>query len=316
MDGVMMRNGDVYGLAVRTADGRIVGSRRAWRTLFRKSWVKTPFLRGFPTLVETLYNGIASLNASVSLGEGNVADAQGDTPTCWQQIASLVLAVLFAVALFVVAPHLLSVFMLFLQIGGDVDSLSFHLWDGFFKSFIFMAYVWLISFVPEIRNVFRYHGAEHKTIHAFESGDDVCVSSAQHKSRLHPRCGTTFLLFVITLSIVLHAVLVPLLLVCYTPASPVLKHALTVLFKLFLIVPISALAYELIRYAGRLKNGGLWARFLQAPGMCLQRLTTAEPDDSQLEVAIVALYLSLEQNERYRLVVPEFVMEDSEDLSA
>ena len=309
-----MRNGDVYGLAVRTPDGRILGSRRAWRVLFKSSWCKKAFLRGFPTLVETLYNGVKSLNASVLLGERGDATSSEEVSR-WQLVLSLVIAMLFAVILFVVTPHLLSVLMLWLEIGGDVDSLSFHLWDGFFKCCIFLGYVWLISFVPEIKTVFRYHGAEHKTIHAFEKADAISVDTARGMSRLHPRCGTTFLLFVISLSIVLHAVLVPLGLVLYTPESAFLKHTLTVLLKIALIVPISALAYELIRYASRLRSGGIWAAILQAPGMCLQRLTTAEPTPAQLEVALVALYLALEQSERVRIAVPEFVMEDGEDLS-
>lgn len=310
-----MRNGPVYGLAVRLPDGRILGSRRAWCTLFGQAWSKKPFLRGFPTLVETLYNGVKSLNASVMLGESVTGDGQ-DEISRWQLLASLMFAILFAVVLFVVTPHLLSLLMLWLQWGGDLDSLSFHVWDGFFKSCIFLGYVWLISFVPEIHSVFRYHGAEHKTIHAFERGGDVSVAAATRMSRLHPRCGTTFLLFVISLSILSHAILVPLALLLYSPDSALLRHALTVVFKIALIVPISALAYELIRYAGRLKRNGFWTSLLQVPGMCLQRLTTAEPTSSQLEVAIVALYLALEQGERARLSVPEFVMEDGEDLVA
>ena len=142
--------------------------------------------------------------------------------------------------------------------------------------------------MPDIRRVFQYHGAEHKTIHAFESGEEVNAANAARMSRLHPRCGTTFLLFVICISIILHAVLVPMLLALYTPQSAVAKHALTLFFKLLLMVPISALAYELIRYAARLREG-FWATILRAPGLALQRLTTYEPDESQLEVAVVAL---------------------------
>ncbi len=310
-----MRNGPVYGLAVRLPDGRILGSRRAWHTLFGQPWSKKPFLRGFPTLVETLYNGVKSLNASVMLGESASTGCQDEIGR-WQLVASLVFAMVFAVVLFVITPHLLSMLMLWLQWGGDLDSLSFHVWDGFFKSCIFLGYVWLISFVPEIGDVFRYHGAEHKTIHAFERGGEVSATVAGRMSRLHPRCGTTFLLFVISLSILSHAVLVPFCLMLYAPDSVVARHALTIVFKIALIVPISALAYELIRYAARLKQDCFWTSLLQVPGMCLQRLTTAEPTSSQLEVAIVALYLSLEQGERARVTVPDFVMEGEEDLVA
>mgnify|MGYP005897821133 FL=1 len=205
-----------------------------------------------------------------------------------KKLLATILALVMAIALFVVAPHLLSLIMLWLHLGGDVEGLSFHLWDGFFKCCIFMGYIRLISYVPDIRRVFQYHGAEHKTIHAFESGDEVSAAGAARMSRLHPRCGTTFLLFVICISIILHAVLVPLLLMIYTPQSAVAKHALTIAFKLLLMVPISALAYELIRYAARMPDG-FWATLLRAPGLALQRLTTYEPDEAQLDVAVVAL---------------------------
>ena len=229
-------------------------------------------------------DGIKALNRSVEA----VAHDDEQEISDRQLVGTLVLALLMAVALFVVVPHLLSLGMSWLHWGGDVEGLSFHLWDGFFKTCVFMGYIWGISHVPDIQRVFQYHGAEHKVIHAFETGGEVDVALARGRSRLHPRCGTTFLLFVIAISILLHAVLVPLLLTLYSPPNVVAKHALTVTFKLLLIVPISALAYELIRYAARLQEG-LWAAVLRAPGLALQRLTTAEPDDTQLEVALVAL---------------------------
>lgn len=285
MEGVMMRNGDVYGLAVRQADGSILARRHAWFSLTRAAWLKKPFLRGFPVLLETLVNGVKALNRSVEV----VARSEQEEISGWQLALTMLLALLMAIGLFVVAPHLLSVFMLWLDLGGDVEGLSFHIWDGFFKCCIFVGYIKAISLFPDIRRVFQYHGAEHKTIHAWESGGAVDAAAAAAKSRLHPRCGTTFLLFVICISIILHAVLVPLLLVLYSPQGAVVKHSLTVVFKLALMVPISALAYELIRYAARLPEGLWWASALRAPGLALQRLTTYKPDEGQLEVAVVAL---------------------------
>lgn len=284
MEGVMMRNGDVYGMAVRQADGSIAARRYPWYSLTRHPWLKKPFLRGFPVLLETLVNGIKSLNRSVEA----VAQGEEEEISSRQLLVTLVLAVVMAIGIFVVAPHVLSFGMACLHWSGDVDGLTFHLWDGFFKSLIFVGYIKAISLVPDIRRVFQYHGAEHKTIHAFESGCTVTVALAKRMSRLHPRCGTTFLLFVIIISIVMHAFCVPLLLLFWTPSGLLAKHGLTVAFKLLLMVPISALAYELIRYAARLSEGW-WASFLRAPGLALQKLTTAEPDDSQLEVALVAL---------------------------
>lgn len=168
-----------------------------------------------------------------------------------------------------------------------MEGLTFHLWDGLFKCLIFMGYIWAISFVPDIRRVFQYHGAEHKVIHAFEAGGDVDAATAARMSRLHPRCGTTFLLFVISISIILHAVLVPLLLFIYCPEGAVAKQALTIVFKLLLMVPISALAYELIRYAARMPDGFM-ATLLRAPGDPAAH-DHGRADERQVDVAVVAL---------------------------
>lgn len=284
MEGVMMRNGDYYALAVRRPDGLILAERLPWFSLTRLALLKKPFLRGFPILIETLINGIQALNRSAE----QAAEAEEEKLEGWHLMLTLLMALCMAVALFVVTPHLLSVGMQWMGLGGDVEGLSFHLWDGFFKCCIFIGYILAISLVPDVRRVFQYHGAEHKVIHAFESGGEVTSTEADRMSRLHPRCGTTFLLFVISISIILHAVLVPLFLHFWTPAGVVAKHAVTILFKLLLMIPISALAYELIRYGARIGNT-LVGRLLRAPGLLLQMLTTYEPDRSQLDVAVVAL---------------------------
>jgi len=292
MEGVMMRNSDVYGLAVRGPDGEIHSESRPWRSLTRRAWSRCPFVRGFPILLETMINGIKALNRSVEMSGGEEVPSSG-----WQMGLGLALALAVALGLFVVAPHLLSLAMLGLGYGGDVEGLAFHLWDGFYKCAIFMGYIWLISFIPDIRRVFEYHGAEHKTIHAYERSENPDVDEAARMSRLHPRCGTTFLLFVICLSIVLQALLVPGLLLLWTPESAVAKHVLTIMFKLLLVIPISALAYELIRNAAKLPPG-IAASIVQAPGLTLQRLTTREPGRDQLEVALAALSAATESEGR------------------
>lgn len=288
MEGVMMRNGPVYALAVRHPDGSIAVESRPWFTLCRFKWMKKPFIRGFPVLLETLVNGIKALNRSAEQASAGEAEKMED----WHLILTLCMALCMAIALFVITPHLMSMGMQWLGLGGDVEGLSFHLWDGLFKLLIFVGYILAISLVPDIRRVFQYHGAEHKVIHTFESGGEVTATEAARMSRLHPRCGTTFLLFVISISIILHAVLVPAMLLVWLPQGAIAKHTVTILFKLLLMVPISALAYELIRCAAR-KGDTLWGKVLRAPGLVLQMLTTYEPDHSQLDVAVVALYAAL-----------------------
>lgn len=283
MEGVIMRNGDVCGLAVRRSNGKIYAQRFHWKSLFVKPWMRLPLLRGFPALLETLVNGIQALNRSTSLLE-NSDKRTGKAST----ILGVCLAVFMAVGLFIVAPHLLSSFIHGLGISGDVDSFSFHIWDGVFKCAIFIVYILLISFVPDIHRVFQYHGAEHKTVHAYEAGN---LQTAVKMSRLHPRCGTTFILFVVITAILVQSLLVPVLL-----KSAGNSHLLGMLIKLGLVIPVSAIAYELILFAASRENG-LLARLLQAPGLALQKLTTREPNSQQLEVAAVALAQTLDYTE-------------------
>lgn len=296
MEGVLMRNGASYAQAIRRSDGSIAVERRRWYSFIREdSYLKKPFIRGFSILVETLVNGVKALNRSAILstlpedGEEDLSD--------FQLTLMLMLALFLALALFIVVPHLMTLGITALGLSGDMKGLSFHIWDGLFKFTIFIGYIAAISFVPEIRRVFQYHGAEHKTIACFEHGSPMTVRAASGFSRLHPRCGTTFLLFVLSLAIILHALLVPLLLWLWEPQNSVLKHAGVLCFKIFLMIPISALAYELIRFAAKLGSGFL-GTMLRAPGLLLQCLTTREPDDEQLEVAIAALYEALSESQR------------------
>ena len=305
MDGVMMRNGDVYGLAVRRTDGTIVACLRQWVSILNYPLLRLPFIRGFPVLLETLYNGISALNKSAAI---NTTDPK-EQITSTQLILSMIIAIIMAAGLFVVAPHFLSVVMHWLNIGGDVEGLSFHLWDGFFKVAIFLGYLWLIARLPEIKAVLAYHGAEHKSIHAFEKADLVSAKTASQMSRLHPRCGTTFLLFVVSLSIIIHAVTIPLILTYMEPIPGIWKHLLTLTIKLFLIIPISAVSYEMIRHAAKV-TGSLRKILWQTPGLCLQRITTIEPTLEQLEVAVVALYVALDGDDRQKVQAVPFQQMD------
>lgn len=285
MEGVMMRRGDRLAIAVRKPDGSILVEERPWFSLVRAEWAKRPFVRGFPVLVETMVNGIKALNFSAQ----QAIEGEGEEELSPLALAGTVaLAFGLALALFVVLPHVVTLGLQWLGLSGGVESLAFHAWDGLFKFLIFILYIYGISFVPDIKRVFQYHGAEHKTIWAFEQGLPLECSSARGASRLHPRCGTTFMLFVFSLSIVLYAVLVPALLLVWTPEGSVLKQTYIILLKLVLMIPVSCLAYEMIRAAGKYPHLSV-CRWLSVPGMLMQRLTTYEPDDSQIEVAIAAL---------------------------
>lgn len=288
IEGVMMRNGDTYGIAVRMPNGKIRSARYPWYSIARHPLLLLPFIRGFPVIVETIINGIHALNQSVALYECG----QQKKVSLWESVFGISLAVLLAILIFIIAPHMLAYLMHAFNLSADVNGFSFHLWDGLFKCAIFIIYIWAISFIPDIRRVYEYHGAEHKTIHAYESGSDITSGISMRMSRLHPRCGTTFFLFVICISIIVQALTIPLLLLIWTPQNFFIKHLVVILYKLALIIPISAVAYELIRFAASLPSGEI-SFLLQFPGLLLQRLTTCEPDKSQLEVAAAALAQAL-----------------------
>ena len=280
----MMRAADRLAVAVRLPDGGIGVKTMSWFSLTKAPLLQKPFLRGFPVLLETMVNGIKTLNLSARLAgtEG------GEEIRPWHLALTLACSIGMALVLFVVLPHLFSVGMQYLGFSGGLNSISFHAWDGLFKFSLFLGYIGAISFLPDIYRVFQYHGAEHKTIWAYELEAPLSARSAMQMSRLHPRCGTTFLLFVLSIAIALHTIAVPVGLLVWTPENPVVKHIVVICFKLLLMVPISSLAYELIKFSSKIRQPVVGA-ILKSPGLLLQLLTTREPDESQLEVALVAL---------------------------
>lgn len=307
MEGVMMRNGGRLAVAVRKPGGEIVVRNHPWFTLFDFAIFRKPFVRGFPILLETLVNGIKALNFSAEIAVAST----GEELKPWQIVLTLVSAIGFAVLLFVILPHLVTIGLSLLGFSSGLKGLSFHLWDGFFKASIFLGYILAISRLPDIRRVFEYHGAEHKVIWAYENHEDeITVERAGRQSRLHPRCGTTFMLFVMAIAILLHALFVPLILVFWKPGNVFMEHGGILAFKLFLMIPISTLAYETIRYAAKLESG-IIACILRAPGMLLQKLTTREPDASQLEVAMVALHEALGDEAARPVRVPAYTYLES-----
>ncbi len=302
LEGIMMRSKDRLAIAVRKADGSIVVEQRPWFSCTKSPFLKRPFVRGFPILVETLINGIKALNFSaVATGEAE----EGTEIKGWHLTVTLIIAVAFALGLFVVLPHLMSLGLNWLNLAGDAESISFHAWDGLFKFLVFITYIAAISLMPDIKRVFQYHGAEHKAIWAFESKVDLNAFEAAAMSRLHPRCGTTFLLYVLSIAIILHAVLVPMLLWIWVPDNAVIKHTVVIAFKLLLMLPIAAIAYEAIRASARMGNT-IFGRMARAPGLLLQLMTTREPDEGQLEVALVALKEALGPDAPYEISTPAY----------
>jgi uncharacterized protein YqhQ len=171
----------------------------------------------------------------------------------------------------------------------DLDGFWFHVAEGALRLGIFLGYLLLIGLLPDIKRVFQYHGAEHKAIATHEAGLPLTVESARTQSRFHPRCGTSFLLIVVAVSVVLFA----MLLRGEISSVPIIDNVAKILLKLPLMLPVAALAYELLKLSGKMYDRSALARAVAAPGLALQHITTREPNDDQLEIALLSIRKTL-----------------------
>jgi uncharacterized protein YqhQ len=317
IEGVMMRSPNAFVVAVRKPDGSIRLRRDQWYGLSKKlNFLKKPFLRGILMLVETMANGIVSLNysANIAMAEEEREKALKKGKTIEEFEASqkkkekvdiatfLTMAVSFAfgIGLFVFLPHMVAFGIGdLLGFNWTLDSFGFHAVDGLVKAVIFIGYIWGISFMKDVYRVFQYHGAEHKSIATFEAGMDLTVENAKKFTTLHPRCGTSFIFFLILISIILFSAVFTLIPVG-TNLPPLLRHVVAVLFKVALMFPVAGISYELIKTAGKCSDQW-WSKAMSAPGMLLQKLTTKEPDDQQLEVALSSIKAVLFLEDKFNL---------------
>jgi uncharacterized protein YqhQ len=292
LEGVMMRGPQSFTVVVRRPDGTLAIKEDRWRSWYTR-WrlTRLPFVRGGLVLVETLINGIQALNFSATQAMQE-DESEPSAMSSWAIGLTLVFALGLGIAIFVVLPHVVSIILG--NLGPwhyDVRSFWFHLVDSIIKVLLFVAYLAGISWLPDIRRVFQYHGAEHKSIHAYEAGEELTVDNAAKYSVLHPRCGTAFLLVVMVMSILLFTWIIPLLPIPYGWTAW-LRHAVIVLIKIVLMFPIAGMAYEFIKWSGKHRSNR-WVAGLSRPGLWLQRLTTREPSPDQLEVALQALRRAL-----------------------
>jgi uncharacterized protein YqhQ len=306
LEGVMMRGPQSFTVVVRRPDGTLAVKEDRWRSWYtRWRFTRLPFVRGGLVLVETLINGIQALNFSATQAmppEEN--ETQGIST--WAIGLTLAFALGLGITLFVVLPHVLSILLGKLgPLHYDVNNLLFHLVDSVIKVLLFVVYLVGISWLPDIRRVFQYHGAEHKSIHAYEAGEVLTVANASKYSVLHPRCGTAFLLVVMVLSILLFTWIIPWLPLPGTWPSW-MRHFGIVIIKIALMMPIAGIAYEFIKWSGK-HHANPWVSGLSRPGMWLQRLTTREPSSDQLEVALQALTraIALEHEKKLACSLPD-----------
>jgi uncharacterized protein YqhQ len=278
IEGVMMRAPNGWAVAARRPDGVIEAvSHELPRLSARSRWAKVPFIRGVLVLIESLSLGMRALTWSARKA-GQEED--GEEIRRRDIVGAMVVALIFFVAVFMVLP-LLAARGAESLLGTD-NTVVFNVIDGVVRISLFVGYIWVIGRSDEIARVFEYHGAEHKTIHAFEAGKPLQIDQIQPYSPRHPRCGTNFLLIVILIALIVFTAI-------GRPAWIWLIAS-----RIFLIPVIAGVAYELLKAAAETS----WLRLMSQPGIWLQRLTTREPDDSQVEVAIASLLAALNEEER------------------
>jgi uncharacterized protein YqhQ len=307
IEGVMMRAPGAAATAVRRMNGSIAVHYEKFRSVIEKyPWLNKPVLRGGVGLVDMMYLGIKSLNysADVAMHDEELArppekkgtvrkKKKGDSSIAiW---ISLALALLFGVAVFFVAPLYLATHLFSLE----QNAFAFNLAAGSIRIVILLGYLAAISLMKDIRRIFQYHGAEHKSVFGFELQSPLERTKIASYSRFHPRCGTSFLLIVVVVAIFSFAIVDSLLIAWLGSITLVVRLAT----HLPLIPVVAGLAYEFIKWSARHSTTS-WGRLLIAPGLWLQRITTKEPDQDQIEVALVALRcaLGLEDPSQYAFV--------------
>ena len=281
LEGVMIRGQKHMAVAVRRPNGAIAIQERPLATLYTGAVRRIPLLRGVVVLVETLSLGMRALSYSANV---NMEDPEADPNSEVESeelgkgaIASMLLMSFgFAIALFFLLPLFAS--RPFEGMFGN-DILS-NIVEGAIRLVVFVAYIWIIGRMPDIRRVFMYHGAEHMTVHAQERGDPLVVEAIRKYSPAHPRCGTAFLLTVMVVAILVFVVV---------PREP---FWWLILSRVVFIPVIAALAYEVIRLSGRYEDNPL-VSLISAPNLLLQKLTTRQPEDDQIEVAVAAMNAAL-----------------------
>ena len=279
LEGVMMKNKDMYAVAVRKPNGEIEVEVDEYHGIaYGSKLLNIPFVRGIFVFIDSLILGLKSLNYSSSFyEEGNekptkldeeIEAVSGGHEDTFLMVITTAISFLFAIGLFMVLPYALSeILSKYIR----NDSLIAII-EGVLRIVIFILYILLISCMKDIRRLFQYHGAEHKCINCIEKGRPLTVGNVRKSSRLHRRCGSSFILFVMLVSIILFFFI------------RVDSYALKILIRILLIPVIAGISYELIALAGR--TDFFLIKLISAPGLWLQRLTTKEPDDDMIEVAI------------------------------
>lgn len=299
IEGVMMRGPKDFAVAVRRANGEIVTTTENVEAKFGKlKWLNKPFLRGTLALIDSLALGIRALKYSADIamadienqekGKNQAAETPGSEPkkSKINDVTigfTMILGVALSFALFFFLPIVITK-----QIPNSLANWQRTAMEGAIKITMFFVYIVAISFLPDIRRVFQYHGAEHKTINSYEAKEELTVENVSKHTTVHPRCGTSFILVVLFTSILIFMLIIDHLPFGALANKSWISYPLRFVYKLVLMPFIAGLSYEVIRFAGKRKDSML-TKLMLGPGLLMQKITTREPDNGMLEVAIASL---------------------------
>jgi len=295
IEGVMMRSATAIATAVRLPDGSIKLETKPFIGFVKRhKYLDVPVIRGAVSFFEMLVVGMKTLNWSADIQMQFEDEQQGKAPgenSMWNTVmlaGSLIFAFAAALGIFFALPIWIATLL-----GLSKGALLFNAAAGAVRLTLFLIYVFLISFMPDIKRVFRYHGAEHMSIYTLEASDPLDVETARTKSRLHPRCGTSFILIVALFSMLLFGIADSLFPILFGHVQSFPERLAT---HLLLMPFVAGTSYELLKLSGKFRSKRL-TQILIAPGLWLQKITTAEPDDDMLEVALCALKAAINYEE-------------------
>jgi uncharacterized protein YqhQ len=291
LEGVLMRSPNFNVMSVRNPEGRISEKTEFYQNLInRKKILNIPFLRGIINMLEMMIIGTKALNYSsqTALGLEEKKEGKGNFWANLSIIFSLIFGLVLALVLFKFLPLWLTNFISQYSPVLNENYLLYNLVDGLLKTSIFVGYIALMSLIPDIKRVFMYHGAEHKSIMTYEHGLPLDVENARQQTRFHPRCGTSFILLVFVISIIVFTLL---------PKNP--DFIANFSLRLLALPLIAGISYEILKISAK-NTLNPFFRMVAAPGLLMQRLTTSEPDDQMLEIALNSLKLALEAEENFK----------------
>ena len=297
IEGVMMRSPDAIATAVRLPDGTIEVTKRPYKPLVKRyRFLNVPVFRGALSFFEMLIIGLETLNWSADIQMRYEDEQAGKKQTDKKSITNMLLlagSMIFAFAIALAVFFALPIYVATL-LGLTKGALLFNLVAGGIRMVLFVLYISLISLMKDIKRIFRYHGAEHMSIYALEASEELNLDSARTKSRFHPRCGTSFILVVALFSILIFGIADSLFPMVFGHMQSLPERLIT---HLSIMPLVAGASYELLKLSGKFRSNSL-VRFLIMPGLWLQNMTTAEPDDDMLEVALCALKTALGEEER------------------